>query len=254
MWNTSDLKHRKLKNAPLKEAIFEVRWAPVLDTNGVPEDMGYQLAQGLFAKGIRGKFPVHKNINTVPEILRVFPVIQHQFWSDELTWPVVQLGPGILSVNNTEANYIWSETFRPHILLALDLLEESYEKEFIFKSIALRYIDAIDLNIPLDGLSDFVGKNLHTQMQNNYKVPGKPQGLSIVQSYGLEDGSVLNIQIHNGVNQSNRKNSLIWSTEVQKSGNLSKEDVIQWLDMAHDVTSDTFVNMLNPDFYDSFNR
>ncbi len=247
------MKQRKLKQAPLKEAIFEIRWAPVLDTNGIPEDRGYQLAQGLFAKGIRKAFPVHKNINTVPEILRVFPVIQHQFWSGELSWPVVQLGPGILSVNNTEANYIWDETFRPHILSALDLLEESYEKPFIFKSISLRYIDAMDLVIPLAEFSDFVGKNLQTQLINNYKVPGKPQGLSIIQAFALEDSSQLTLHIQNGVNQSNGENSLIWSTEVLKNGNLSKEDVIQWLDMAHEATSDTFINMLNPDFYASFN-
>jgi len=248
------MKQKKLKHAPLKEAIFEIRWAPVLDSNGMLEDSGYQLAQGLFAKGIRKVFPVHKNINTVPEILRVFPVIQHQFWSGELMWPVVQLGPGILSVNNTEANYIWTETFRPHILSALDLLEESYEKKFVFKSISLRYIDAIDLDIPLDELSSFVGKNLKTQLTNGYVMPGKPRGLSIIQSYELDDSSVLNLHIQNGVNQSNGNNSLIWTTEVQKGGALSKEEVIQWLDMAHDTTSNTFINMLNPDFYASFNR
>lgn len=134
-----------MKNAPLKEAIFEVRWAPVLDVNGLPEDSGYQLAQGLFAKDIRQKFPVHKTVNTIPDNFRIFPTVQHQFWTGELTWPVVQLGPGILSVNNTEANYIWTETFHPHILWALDVLETSYEKEFVFKSAALRYIDAVDL-------------------------------------------------------------------------------------------------------------
>lgn len=184
----------------------------------------------------------------------MFPTVQHQFWTGELTWPVVQLGPGILSVNNTEANYIWTETFHPHILWALDVLETSYEKEFVFKSAALRYIDAVDLDESLSDLRHFVAENLRTQLSNDYKVPGILKNLNIVQSYEIEDGSVLNLQIHNGVNQSNGKNSLIWITEVQKSGNLFKKDLKHWLGMAHDITSDTFVNMLNPDFYDSFNR
>lgn len=248
------MKQKKLKHAPLKEAIFEIRWSPDLENNGFPEDSGFQLAQGVFAKGIRKFFPVHKNMHVLPDIIRIFPVIQHQFWSGELTWPVVQLGPGILSVNNTEANYIWAETFRPHILQALDLLEESYEKTFTFASIALRYIDAVDLDIPLEKLDTFITQNLQTQLKNNYPLPGKPQGINIVQSYELEDSSILNLQIQNGINQSNAKNSLIWSTEVQKTGNLSKEIVFEWLDMAHEISSGTFVNMLNPDYYDSFNR
>lgn len=248
------MRQKKLKHAPLKEAILEVRWAPDLENNGFPEDSGYQLAQGVFAKGIRKLFPVHKNMHAIPDMVRIFPVIQHQFWSGELTWPVIQLGPGILSVNNTEANYIWAETFRPHILQALDLLEESYEKPFTFASIALRYIDAVDLDIPLEELDGFIAHNLQTQLKNDYPVPGKPRGISIVQSYELEDNSILNLQIQSGINQSNAKNSLIWSTEVQKAGLLSKEDVFKWLDMAHDATSDTFVNMLNPEYYASFNR
>jgi hypothetical protein len=51
----------KLPNAPLQEVIFELLWVTENDEQG---------------------FPVH------------------QFWKGENEWPVVQIGPGILVVND----------------------------------------------------------------------------------------------------------------------------------------------------------
>ena len=50
----------KLKNAPLKEVIFELRWESTLDDSGNPYDPGYDLAQGKFADRLHSEFPVHK--------------------------------------------------------------------------------------------------------------------------------------------------------------------------------------------------
>jgi uncharacterized protein (TIGR04255 family) len=243
---------KKLKDAPLKEAIFELFWQSPLDNTGFPIDRGFDLAQGKFAIHIADRFPYHKRILPQNSAIKVYGQPIHQFWKGNVEWPVVQLGQGILTVNDTDKNYEWNDTYRPNIHKALDILLLSYSEPLNFNKISLKYIDSVDIDYDTD-LSKFISVNLQTALVNNYKPPGKLIGLNLNQVFAV-DGSDVHLNIQTATNNLNAKQAIVWITTVIKVGTLSKTDILTWIDQAHSITSNLFVEMLNPQFYASFNK
>lgn len=249
------MKSVKLKQAPLKEVIFEVKWQLYTDERGVVYDPGFDYAVGIFASILKDSFPVHKRITPAGNNQEEYAINRptFQFWKGELEWPVIQLGPGILSVNSTDVDYIWETTYRTTIQLAMNTLYSSYYKNIIFNNISLQYIDAVDIDDNYS-FSEFASVNLQTDLINKYDIPGRLKGMHIDQVFELEDKSNLRLSIQSGVNNNNFKPAMIWVTGIENSNTIPPESVIEWLDMAHGCASALFVNMLNPDFYASFNR
>jgi len=248
-------KRKKLKNAPLKEVIFELLWELPLDQTGFPIDTGFELAQGIFASKIKKDFPVHKK--TIPEgfqNVRLYPKPIHQFWKKEITWPVVQLGHGIMTVNDTDANYIWEDNFLPNIKNSLTILLDSYENQLPFNRVSLKYIDSIDLPDNVNDISNYISKNFQTDLINRYPLPGKLKGININQTFELPDETIMQISIQTATNNATNKPAIVWITGVEKKGLFKKDEIINWTVEAHKQVSDTFVNMLEKEFYENFDR
>jgi len=249
------MKKKKLKNAPLKEVIFELLWELPLDPTGFPIDLDFELAQGIFADKIKKEFPIHKK--TIPEGLqnfRMYPKPIHQFWKGEITWPVVQLGHGIMTVNDTDANYIWEENFLPNIKESLEILIHSYSNAQRFTHASLKYIDSIDLTDDDKELSKFISKNFQTDLINRYPLPGSLTGVNISQTFELPDKTRMQINIQTAKNNATNKPAIAWITSVEKKGLFNKDEIIDWIVLAHEQVSETFVNMLDRGFYDSFDK
>jgi len=243
---------KKLKRAPLKEVIFELRWEGSVDSPGMQVDKGFDLAQGKFASKQEMDFPVYKKLLPDNAPFKIFGSPLNQFWKGELKWPVIQHGQGVLAINDVEANYIWEDKFYPMIESTLKNLIESYNDPLKFTSVKLHYIDAWDTEEvqPIDFMRD----NLQTDILNKYKISGKLRDFNIQQGFELDDGSILSLSISSGINNQSKKNSVIWNTVVEKMGKIGKDDIIPWLILAHTHTSVMFKNMLNPDFYASLDR
>jgi uncharacterized protein (TIGR04255 family) len=248
------MKQKKLKNAPLKEAIFQLFWELPVDESGFPVDEEFDLAQGIFASEIKKQFPVHKRLFRQNDPIKIYPSPVHQFWVDELKWPVVQFGPGILTVNDTDANYIWEDNYRPNIYKAIEILLLSYQKPIQFSKISLQYIDLVDLPYEKSEAPAFISENLQTDLISRYKINGKLAALQINQVFDLGDQSLLNINIQTAVNNVTKKPAVTWITKIEKTAKMDKETIFSWIDYAHDISSATFIEMLNPDFYDSLSK
>jgi uncharacterized protein (TIGR04255 family) len=242
---------RKLKNAPLKEVIFELLWRVPPDHRGVHVDRGFDLAVGKFHHGIAKEFPITRRV--VPPGVNIYPKPVFQFWKGAAIFPVVQLGPGILSVNDTDKNYTW-EDFRSNVTKAIDLLINSYGSTLSFNICRLQYMDAVDLNIPDEGIEDYIAKNHLTSIKSEYKLPGKFKNLSIVQTRELEDASTLNVNITTARNNLKKVRSVIWKTQIERKGNTTSDSVISWLDNSHNNASKVFVMMLNQEYYEHFDN
>jgi len=184
---------RKLKNAPLQEVVFELKWELPLDENGIPYDPGFDNALGLFAKEIEHRFPIQKSLLPPNSNRNTAYQLTHQFWQQELVWPVVQLGRGILTVNDVEGNYVWDENYRPIIELAVESLVRSYKNKLQLSAFSLQYVDAVDVAAGVTNSSEFIANNFRTQVINDYTVPGQPNGISIVQLFKLQDDSQMAI-------------------------------------------------------------
>lgn len=242
----------KLSKAPLQEVIFEARWELDIDSQTKQSyDPGFEFAIGVFEEKVREQYPIHKRLLPLG-FPTLFPQPQpvHQFWSGEGQWPVLQLGPGIFTANETEKNYVWESEFQPVIDFGLDALVKSYKEEPPFSTVSLRYIDAVELQDEFkDDFINFIEAKLQVQVVKGFKVEGKISQQAVSQVYKLDDGSELFLTISNG--EKNGKPGIVWQTAVVKPKRASVEEIKRWIPHAHSITSGLFKQMLKKEFYDS---
>jgi uncharacterized protein (TIGR04255 family) len=244
--------NKKLKTAPLREAIFELFWDSPVDSSGLKLDKELELSLGKFQLNVASRFPVYKRTLPPEASIRVYGVPLHQFWSGEVIWPVIQLGPGILTINETEKNYDWEETYRPNILFMIDAFKKSYNVLPTFNRASLKYIDSVDIP-DTKNLQNFINENLLTGIENRYKVPGSLSALNLNQVFDIDDAKI-SVNIQTAVNNVTGSPAIVWITSIIRTGKIKENELTSWIDKAHQTTSDLFVEMLNPDFYASFNK
>ena len=95
---------RELKYKPLVEAIFDLRWELQQKTAGFAADPNYRLLLGRMFDRLEADYPAHEPLPTanLPDEM-VGYTVQHRFRAQPGGWPLIQLGPGILSVNETDS-------------------------------------------------------------------------------------------------------------------------------------------------------
>ncbi len=243
----------KLPNAPLQEAIFELKWQLQPDETGTQLiDPEFQFALGKFEHVLQMAFP-----HRVPKLPRQLPLhllnyqAVYQFWKAKNTWPVVQLGPGILTVNDTEQNYEWANTYLPNIEKALDAIDKSYGVLSI-NSLSLRYIDVVRVaDYGFTTWQEFVRKHLNFEFNNHFDTRGELAQFHIEQSFRLKDSGMLNLTFNSALNDRN-EDVFIWQTAVSKQAEFKMADVKDWLTNAHDCTSQVFKDICKKEFYASF--
>lgn len=249
----SDSHQEKLPNAPLKEVVFEVHWELDIDDSGRKYDQGLKYAFGVFRREasklgfslVNELLPPNSNIEFINRP-------STQFWKGEGEYPVLQLGQGVMVVNDTEG-YKWEESFRQLILDAVRILIDSYEVAPKFNEVSIRYINALDLS-PSDyaEIWPFVKNNVQTSVSRGFSVPGILEDISLNETYRLDDESRLTLRIESGRNNRLGIPALIWQNMIVKRARMTVEEIDDWADSAHNITSDLFVNMLNQSLYDSF--
>ena len=246
------MRNKRLKNAPLQEAIFELFWDSPTTRGGFKIDREFEFALGKFASNISKDFPIHKRKIPQEAPIKIYGAPVYQFWSGEVRWPVVQIGPGVLTVNDTDKNYEWDKTYKPSIETAISALLRSYGKPPAFNKVSLKYLNAVDIQ-DKQRAADFIKTNLQTELQTKYQVPGQLSALNLNQNFQIED-SLVSVNIQTANNNLNNSPAIVWINSVVKTGIISEKDLFLWIDKAHSITSDLFVNMLTPEFYESFNK
>ena len=241
----------KLPKSPLKEVIFQLLLEQDVDTNGRPTDEIFMLSQGVFAQSIKSDFPVTRSFPENNNI-KIFPRISYQFWKGDGIWPVIQIGPGMLSINDTDDNYVWVE-FHGLIKKCIENLETSLGKSLKINQVSLRYIDAIEMeDVSFEKKKEFINKNFKMTLNNDFQIPkGNSLGLNFTQTFNMEDESVVSFVISNGKTNKNRP-AIVWQNQITNNTFKNKEDVLDWIQNGHQVLSDLFKNSINPEFYDSF--
>lgn len=242
----------KLKNAPLKEVIFELHWNCPIDNNGFQKDAEFEFAQGRFAERIKSSFPVYKKL--IPEgiPLNIIHAPIHQYWKGEFKWPVTQHGQGMIAINEVDEGYEWESAFRPTIKQVLEVLFSSYEKPLKYERLKLQYIDAWDIQD--ENPFEFIEKNLQTNISSNKGSCGVLKDINLFQSFELDDRSNLLVNISTGVNNKTHSKSIVLSTSVEKQDVFAQGEIIDWTEMAHNICSYTFKNMLNKEFYEKLDK
>lgn len=248
-----------LRKKPLVEAIFEFRWELQAPPNGVAAPPGakvdphYVVFLGRIYEKVNREYPYHESLPTanMPAPL-VAHVIQHRFRKAEGSWPLIQVGQGIITLNDTEG-YVWKD-FRRRINRVLNGLYASYPAQDRLKPAALilRYIDAIEFDFDAEDILEFFGThmNFHLGFQGGIlKGAGagkKPAGFDIKLAFPVADPKgMLQVAFKRG--KKHDRDALIWETVVQATGNglpKDKEGVSSWANKAHKLTHDWFFKLI----------
>lgn len=241
----------KLPSAPLQEVVFELTWSLETDSNGNPSDHDYEYALGVFRGKVKEEFP--HDVRLLPELpseinIQVFSLPRHQFWTAPKTWPVVQLGPGILVLNDVEKNYTW-QAFRSKVLMVKDALERAYEKPLTYTALRLKYIDAFETG----GIAvfDFMNANFNVQLSNSFDVNQTPSNLSIAQRFEIEHKVYADFRIDSAENI-HGKPIILWQSAYVFEHSFQAAHIETMLDVAHTFLSHKFKVFVKPELYDRF--
>jgi len=244
----------KLPKAPLIEAIFELRWA--LETRGQPgmqRDPGFRILLGRYFDRIREKFPVTEDLPTseIPEELTAYAV-RHRFRADHDAWPVTQIGPGILTVNETEG-YTWPG-FQSLVMEAQAALFEAYPSERALEPVRteLRYIDAIPFNPQKLDVLEYLKENLHTNVTvdqdlfDECVVRTSPTDMNLKLGFPLARPKGIGI-ISFAIGKKGDEPSIIMNTVVRSLNDDAPKQatgIEEWIDQAHAVTHKWFFTLI----------
>lgn len=252
-----------LPNKPLVEAIFEVQWASSSDAGQADIVPGFRILLGRLYDRVRSEYPYLEDLPQAqfPEEL-TGRLVRHRFRASKDGWPLVQVGPGVLSVNETHG-YSW-DSFRPRLTQALSALIESYPRDIYplkVTQVMLRYLDAIPI-AKGTALLRFLRESLHTtiavdeRLFQNSQAASSPDGVSLNLVFSLPElpGAV---SLSFGVGTKENQPSLIWDTQVLVRGEdvpTTIEAYEAWLIQAHDIAGRWFRTLSSGPLYESFRR
>jgi len=239
---------RPLPNKPLVEAIFEFRWR----IPGEEGDPHYPLFVGRLYDRVQPKYPFHEPL---PTSLIPLPaaenIIQHRFRVQKGRWPLIQVGSGIVTVNDTEG-YIWQD-FGQRAKSLMKAIYEAYPKpqELQVASLVLRYLDAFELDSDQDMLGYLSDKLKSTisfppQLFVDTAVPSRPKTLNMMASFPI-DKPKGNILVRFGSGRHKGKPALIMELAVNSgSSDLPNmpEEFERWVEAAHKLTDDWFFKFI----------
>ena len=257
-------KSRTLKRKPLVEAILEVRWTLQGEAAlGMGVDPNYRILLGRFSDRVRETYPAHEPLPaaSMPDEMAAY-VVQHRFRARTDGWPVVQLGPGVLTVNETEA-YEWPD-FQRRCEAAVKDLVDSYpsRSDLHVDMLTLRYIDARAFDYERDNILGFLDSMMKTTVRlpvdaaffdDDAPIP-KPSSVNLQLSFphSKPDGTAT-IRLATGNKKAEK--ALIWETVVSSAGPEvpgMPEGFPNWLVGAHGTTHDWFFKLIEGELEKEF--
>lgn len=247
---------KELKFKPLVEAILEVRWALQSLGVGREHDPHYRLLLGRFSDRVKDDYPAYEQLPlaSVPDEL-IGHTVQHRFRVEQKRWPLLQLGPGVMTVNST-SDYTWAD-FQPRVLTAVERLYKSHPKtdEFKVSQLILRYIDAVEFDYRGADAYAFLREKLKLDLRlpenlfDDTGVKSRPATFSWQTAFSSNSPpGIINVKFATG--QKEGQPAIIWESTVQSTGDdlPSLPDAFgKWFEEAHKLTDDWFFKLIEGD-------
>ena len=246
----------KLSNQPLIEVAFELYWKnmknPFFDPN-------YQILIGAFYEQIKDKFPEIESLPTAsipPEVLYSGNrLVQYRFWSKGKTWPVIQLGPGILTINMNK-NYKGWNIFKETIINTIQDFTEVYPDtgNLAIEKLILRYLNGFSFNSNdylniLEFLSNYLHIHLNIDLGESEEkefIEPNPSNINLALTYRLHKPlALLNLKLFKG-NVDGKERLLL---EILATSNENKPindyNINTWLEEAHKANLFIFKSLIS---------
>ncbi len=225
---------------------MELRWQLSAERGpGRLVDPNYRVLVGRFSDKVAYRFPEYEPLPnaSIPDEMIPF-MVQHRFKGSEQGWPLIQLGPGILTVNDTE-KYQWPG-FKSLCLDSVESLVDSYPApgELRIGQLTLRYINALAFDFEKSSVVDFIadrvgiGLSPPADLFSDTGVDTKPEALNLSVSYPAPDiGGTATLKLATGYKEGAAAlvSETVISSESSPAVNLSVDGVDDWLEGAHAI-------------------
>lgn len=260
----------ELKSKPLIETIFELHWS-LPDREGVPrnapliKDPSYAKILNGMTNALHADFPYQEALDSPPGFIIPYAA-RHRLRSKEGGWPLVQLGSGILTVNDTDG-YKW-ESFLSMTEGVLKHLGEVHPAgvEIPVETFRLKYIDAVhlaDQGRVLDFIETYLGSSISLPEEAFGEAvnPKGVKGLDAKVSFeAVKPQGIATIRYVTGKKrvkgEAGLAPALIWETTVESHGDQCPKstDATEWMKDAHAVTDRFFWKMIAGKLEEEFQK
>lgn len=249
-----------LSKKPLVEAIFELRWELPEIEEGVKKDIYYPILIGALYEKVKDEYPFHEELPTskIPHDMAEY-IVQHRFRRMKDGWPLIQLGPGIISINDTDS-YTW-ESFRERIFKIIDELYRSYPdpSKLNLDGLLLRYIDAVKFDFSKDNVFNFLREKMKIDVKIYEKlfnggVNQIPIGIDLRFAFVSNNPQAL-VNMRFTRAKKDDEDALTWETIVRaekKKIPATIEGIKNWIDQAHGLADDWFFKIIEGELLERF--
>jgi len=257
------MSEEEMGNPPIVEALVEMKWELKEKTPIGYRDPHYQLLLGKFHDAIKGVYPFHEALpaSGIPDDV-TGSVVKHRFRRAKDDWPLVQIGPGIISVNETK-KYKTFESFKPKVIEVVEALYDCYPRieDLAISSLQLRYIDAHEFDYSENNICEFLSDVMHIRSE----VPNvllltdiekKPMSYGLRMSFRCnKPAGVASFVLDTG--HKLKRRAVIWNQILESSG----ADVPEmpgafegWIDEARGVIRAWFDGIIEGKLKEEFNK
>jgi uncharacterized protein (TIGR04255 family) len=253
------MRPKTLTNKPLIEAVLELKWKPSLSkqANGVDGDL--RLFLGRFHDLVAKEYPAFEVLGAAAVPEQMTPnIAQYRFRNTENGWPLVQLGSGLLTLNDT-AGYNWND-FRERALMIADMLFHTYPSKLEMTAMELHYINAAYGDFDKQDVVSFlkdkfrIGFSLPQELFEGTEVGKTPDQFGLQAAFSSQSprGS---LRLSVGKGKANDRDAIVWTTVVHTSEEQlprMPEEFPKWLESAHDLAEDWFFKLIDGELLKKF--
>jgi len=252
-----------LLNSPLVEAIFELRWEIQTDQqSGRMRDAAYPMMYGRMYERLKKDFPMIEDLPSTQVHPEANPyVVRHRLRKEKNGYPLIQVGPGIVTVNEAKG-YSWT-SFKSVILRIIESISDLYPAGTFplnFIKAEVRYVNGIRFDSQRENPLAFLAEKLHTKIEldsdlfESTEMSDKPAGVSLNLAYNLHK-PVGNLLLSAQLGQVESKSAYIIQAAIQSFGETvphDKEAFEPWLNQAHSAAENCFLSLCKGPLMEKF--
>lgn len=247
---------RNLPRKPLVEAILEIRW----DLEG-KTDPAHPLFAGALAGIVSDLYPSQERLPAadVPDELTPH-VVKFRMKPKEAPYPLVQAGPGVVTLNSVE-DYTW-DAYKHNAMHLWDSLHRAYPSfndgmAPRVNHVLLRFINGKQLDSTAS--QAFMSEKLNTSISlpdgvTDHETAGSPTAVAVMVSYPLQRGDTTgSVRIQNG-RLADGRSAMVWDLTAEGKFRIpiDRQTFGEWLDYSHGVIENWFFSLIAGDLLEEF--
>lgn len=243
----------KLKNAPLVEVVFEIKWGKTIQDG---RELRIEFSQEELL--MPGKFQIHAEearyeyLEVVQNLSPIPHLVKYRYREKPNSYPLYQLGGGVFTLNQADIGgfeYDW-DIFKEDAKKGIELFEKSYPypiKDLPLIDIQLLYRDAVTAEND-QSIFDFISENMNV---GNFTLPSvlngndytdSSSGSITFQIQSKNPSAQVICKINQGVSQGKRA-FIIDSIVISKANvfaEITSKSLLDWCLSAHGHQSTVF--------------